>query len=67
MNVQLEKRKLMEWLANINDEAVISKLHEIQSGFTSSSDWDDVIFSDEKFLINKGLNQIEKGEVLTHH
>ena len=66
MDIQLEKYKLMEWLMNINDESVISKLKHIKSSLTKHSDWDKDISDTEKLLINAGLKDVEQGNTFTH-
>ena len=66
MDIQLEKYKLMEWLVNIKDESVISKLIKIKSSLSTSSDWADDISETEKLLINAGLKDVEEGNTFTH-
>ncbi len=66
MDIQLEKYKLMEWLINLKDESVISKLKIIKGSISTSSDWADDISSTEKLLINAGLKDVENGNTFTH-
>ncbi len=33
MDIQIEKYKLIEWLMNLKDEAIISKIKNIKNGF----------------------------------
>ncbi len=66
MDIQLEKYKLMEWLMNLKDESVISKLQTIKSSLSTSSDWADDISDTEKLLINAGLKDVEEGNTFTH-
>ena len=66
MDIQLEKYKLMEWLMNLKDESIISKLKTIKSNLSASSDWTDDISDTEKLLINAGLKDIEQGNTFTH-
>jgi len=65
MDIQLEKDKLIEWLTNLKDESVISKLNTFKSSI-SSSEWADDISETEKLLINAGLKDIEEGNTFTH-
>lgn len=65
MDIQLEKYKLMEWLINLKDESVISKIKNIKSGL-STSDWTDDISETEKLFIETGLKDIENGNTFTH-
>lgn len=66
MDIQLEKYKLMEWLVNLKDETVISKLINIKNGLSKSSDWVDDISETEKILVEAGLKDIEKGNTFSH-
>jgi hypothetical protein len=66
MDILLEKYKLMEWLMNLKDESVISKLKTIKSGISKPSDWADDISEIEKLLIEAGLKDIEEGNTFTH-
>ncbi|MDC1471635.1 hypothetical protein N8480_02250 [Flavobacteriaceae bacterium] len=66
MDIQLEKHKLMEWLINLKDESVISKLKTLKNNTTSSSDWADAISDTEKLMINAGLKDIKDGNTFTH-
>jgi len=66
MDIQLEKHKLMEWLINLKDESVISKLKTLKNNTTSSSDWADAISDTEKLMINAGLKDIKEGNTFTH-
>ncbi|CAI8194567.1 MAG: Uncharacterised protein [Formosa sp. Hel1_33_131] len=66
MDIQLEKYKLIEWLMNLKDESVISKLKTIKSSVSKSSDWEGDISDTEKLLIEAGLKDIEKGNTFTH-
>lgn len=66
MDIKLEKYKLMEWLINLKDESVISKLKTIKSSLSKSSDWADDISETEKLLINAGLKDVEQGNTFTH-
>jgi len=66
MDIQLEKYKLIEWLMNLKDESVISKLKTIKSSVSKSSDWEGDTSVTEKLLIEAGLKDIEKGNTFTH-
>ena len=66
MDIQLEKYKLMEWLVNLKDESIISKIKNIKKESSTASDWGDDISETEKLLINAGLKDIEKGNTFTH-
>jgi len=66
MDIQLEKYKLMEWLMNLKDESVISKLKTIRINLSTSTDWADDISDTEKLLIEAGLKDIENENTFTH-
>ncbi len=66
MDIQLEKYKLMEWLINLKDESIISKLKNIKNGLSTSSDWSDDVSETEKLLVEAGLKDIEQGNTFTH-
>ncbi len=66
MDIQLEKYKLIEWLTSVNDESVISTLKTIKNNFSEADDWDVSISESEKLLIQKGLKDIEEGNLLSH-
>ncbi|MEW4924085.1 hypothetical protein [Algibacter sp. 2305UL17-15] len=56
----------MEWLVNLKDESIISKLKNIKNGLSTSSDWADDVSETEKLLIEAGLKDIEEGNTFTH-
>ena len=66
MDIQLEKYKLMEWLINLKDESVISKIKNIKNNLSISSEWSDDISETEKLLIKAGLKDIEEDNTFTH-
>ncbi len=66
MDIQLEKYKLIEWLMNLKDESVISKLKSIKTNLSKSSDWADDISDTEKLLIEAGIKDVEEGNTFTH-
>ncbi len=66
MDIQIEKYKLIEWLMNLEDESVISKLKAIKNNNADASDWADDISETEKLLINAGLKDIEDSNTFTH-
>lgn len=66
MDIQLEKYKLMEWLVNLKDESVISKLKNIKNGLSTSSDWADDVSETERLLVKAGLKDMDEGKTFTH-
>lgn len=65
MDVQLEKYKLVEWLVNLNDERIISKIKSLKESFTSS-EWNSTISEEEKKSILLGLKDIDEDNVSSH-
>jgi len=66
MDLQLEKYKLMEWLVNLKDEAIIQKIKEIKNDRSTISDWDDTVSETEKLMIEAGWKDVEEGNTFTH-
>ena len=66
MDIQLEKYKLMEWLVNLKDESIISKLKNIKNGLSTSSDWADDVSETERLLVKAGLKDMDEGKTFTH-
>ncbi len=66
MNIQAEKLGLIEWIAKLNDISVIEKLKKIYEENSQTSDWWNKISLSEKESIERGLKDIEKGNVHSH-
>ncbi|MGI8892643.1 MAG: hypothetical protein ACR2GN_04200 [Bacteroidia bacterium] len=66
MNIHSEKIKLIEWLISLKDEAVIEKLNFFRDNINEGSDWWDFISEDEKNSIKRGLEDLNKGNTITH-
>jgi predicted transcriptional regulator len=66
MDIQLEKYMLMEWLVNLKDETIISKLKQMKASLSDTSDWADDISETEKSLIKAGLKDVETGNTKSH-
>lgn len=64
MDIQLEKYKLIEWLMNLKDESIISKIKELKKG--DDSEWLDNVSESEKIFIQAGLKDIQEGHVFSH-
>lgn len=63
MDIQSEKLGLIQWLAQLNDESMITRLKALRN---EKSDWWDEIGSEEKSEIEEGLIQADQGEVAPH-
>lgn len=64
MNVELEKLELMKLLSETNDESIIASIKKI---FTAKKkDWWDELSEEQKFEIEEGERQIERGEFVLY-
>ena len=54
-------------MVGLNDETIISKLKEIKSNLSNTSDWNEGISDTEKLLIEAGFKDIETGNTKTHN
>ncbi|WGK95495.1 MULTISPECIES: hypothetical protein [Flavobacterium] len=64
MDIQLEKIELMKKLLETNDESVIESIKNIFS--TSKKDWWEELTEEQKFEIEEGEKQIERGEFVLY-
>jgi len=62
MNLQAKKYKLIEWITNIHDDAMLNKLLEI----AEDSDWWDNISDAERASIDRGLKDLKEGRYYDH-
>jgi predicted transcriptional regulator len=60
MNIQLEKLELIKMLAETNDSDIISSIKKIFA--TEKKDFWDELSEEQKFEIEEGERQIERGE-----
>ena len=60
MNIELEKSELMKLLAETNDESIIDSIKKIFK--TKKKDFWDELTEEQKFEIEEGERQIERGE-----
>ena len=60
MNIELEKSKLMKLLEETNDESIIASMLKLFS--TKKKDFWDELTEEQKFEIEEGERQIERGE-----
>lgn len=66
MDIRAEKIKLMEWLNSLSDRSVIQKLKAFKESVTSSKEWYTLLTEEEKKSVQKGLSDVEKGNVSSH-
>jgi predicted transcriptional regulator len=65
MNLDSEKLKIIDWIANITDESMIAKI-KLLKDHPKETDWWDEISEAEKASIEKGLEDIKAGRVIDH-
>jgi len=65
MNLDSEKLKIIDWIANITDESVIAKI-KLLKDHPKDTDWWDEISDAEKASIERGLEDIKAGRVIDH-
>jgi predicted transcriptional regulator len=65
MNLDKEKLKIIDWIANITDESVIAKI-KLLKDHPNETDWWDEISDAEKASIERGLEDIKAGRVIDH-
>jgi predicted transcriptional regulator len=58
MNISIEKKNIIQWIQGIDDEKIIEKI----LSFKEKNE----VSSFEKQLIQKGLNDVESGNVSSH-
>jgi hypothetical protein len=64
MNIELEKSELMKLLAETNDESVLASIKKIFT--TKKKDFWDELSEEQKFDIEEGDRQIERGEFVLY-
>ena len=63
MNIEREKLKLIEWIANLKDDSIIERIKILKEN-QLVRDWWDEISEEEKTAIEKGLEDIKAGRVI---
>lgn len=63
MNIEAEKLDLIQWLTQLTDENIISKIKALKGG---QEDWWNMIGAEEKKEIQEGLSQANRGELISH-
>ena len=66
MNIQIEKLGLIEWITKLNDTSIIQKLIGIKQEYSASSDWWNELNKEEIDSIDRGLKDIEEGNLHSH-
>ena len=66
MNIQVEKLKLIEWLAGLTDQTLIERIKFLKETQSTKADWWEEISQAEKDAIDQGLQDAENGKVTAH-
>jgi len=65
MNLDSEKLKIIDWIANITDESMIAKI-KLLKDHPNETDWWNEISEAEKASIERGLADAAAGRVVPH-
>ena len=63
MNIETRKINLINWLSTLQEDSILEKVEKIQK---EKTDWWDTTSDKDKKAINEGLEQLDRGESLTH-
>ena len=66
MNIQAKKLDLIEWISKLNDTSVIDQLRQVKEDYSQSKDWYETLKKDEIESINRGLKDIDEGNMYSH-
>ncbi len=62
MTLEARKINLINWLSSVQEEDVLAQVEKIQK---EKSDWWNGVSENDKKAINKGLEQLDRGESLS--
>ncbi len=65
MDLDSEKIKIIDWIANTKDESIIARI-KLLKDHSRETDWWDEISEAEKASIERGLEDIKAGRVIDH-
>jgi len=66
MNIQINKQELMDWLANLSDPDSLANVQILKESLESSGDWGNEISEEEKSGIQRGLEDVKAGRVISN-
>ena len=64
MDVEAKKLDLIDWLVNLQDEAIIEKVMDLKKD--TAEDWYDELPEAAKVSIRQGLNEAREGNLKAH-
>ncbi len=65
MNTQALKNEIMEWISRTNDNSLLKILKSIKDSNAGTTDWFDDLGQVEIDSLNRGIEDHEKGNILT--
>ncbi|MFN3873624.1 MAG: hypothetical protein ACK4R9_11560 [Ignavibacterium sp.] len=65
INLDKEKKILIDWITQLNDESVIERIKMLKENLTFT-DWWEEISDEERASIERGLEDAQKGRVTSH-
>jgi len=66
MNSDGLRKEILEWLSTLTDEATLEYLKVVKDSSSQTSDWWNELSSDQKKRISTGLQDIQKGNTVSH-
>jgi predicted transcriptional regulator len=66
MNIQTEKLHLIEWIASLEDQAIVEKLRRFRDECFRYGEDSDTLKKEELESINRGLKDFEEGRFYSH-
>jgi len=66
MGFEALKLELIEWLASLDNESTIQYLKVIKDSSDSDHDWWTDLTDEQKRSIERGLQDVDKGNVTSH-
>ena len=66
MNIESEKKKIIEWISEIEDESTIEKLKILRDVSVNGSDLWDNLSEEEKKGIDEGIKDIDEGRIVSY-
>ena len=66
MGYEAIKLELIEWLTKLDDDETIQYLKIVKDSKDKHSDWWDELSEEQKKGLQRGLNDIDQGNVIPH-
>lgn len=63
MNIELVKHKLINWIADLNDEDLLMKVDSLRTRHSSS--WEK-LSEEDRHAVEEGLLQLNEGEYISY-